>query len=105
MNQVPGKGYLLSVYDAHQADGPQGMAGSRMDLQFAGSPAVSVVVAQNAGHWHIVRQAEEVVLDVVHFENTAIPPEVLRIIEKVPFMLRDNDRNPLGRSAKISLAL
>ena len=76
-----------------------------MDQQFVGSPAISVVIAQNPGHGHVVRQAEEIILDVIHFENAAIPPEVLGIIEQVPFMFGNDDRNPLGNRARVPLAL
>src|ERR1035437_7537069 len=76
-----------------------------MDQQFIGSPAISIVITQNAGHRHVLGHAEEIILDVVHFENAAISPEVLGIVKQVAFMFGNDDGNSLDDRASVSLAL
>jgi hypothetical protein len=73
--------------------------------QLVGSPSVRVVIPQDARYGDVLSHGEEVVLNVIEFEDATIPPEILGIFEQVPFVLWDNDWDSLSDRSGVSLGL
>lgn len=52
-----------------------------------------MVVPENSLDRNVLCEREKVIANVVEIEDAAIPPEVLRVIEVMAFVLRYGDRD------------